>query len=260
MTPVRPSFLGDAAVLTGRALRLMWRNPGAVVFGSFFPLTLLLLMTLAFADVMMPGLGYAAYVNYSLPLFVVMGVVFSALGTAVVVYHDLHSGMDSRLRTLPMARSAPLLSRVVADAVRNLITAVLVAAVGMALGFRFDTNPWPVLGFFVVPVLFGFGIAWFMVAVALVARSAETAVSVINIVLLVLSFFSTGFVPAEKLADWAGPIAAVNPLSHVIEAMRALAHGGSLAGPLLWTLVWTAGLTAVCGSLAVHRYRRQGER
>lgn len=255
----RPSFLGDAAVLSGRAVRLMWRDPAALVFGLFFPVVMLLLMTLGFAEVVMPGQGYRAYVNFSLPLFVVMGVVFAALGTAVAAYHDLHSGMDSRLRAMPMARSAPLLGRVAADAVRNLATALVVTAIGYGLGFRFGTGPLSVLAFFAVPVLFGVAIAWFMVAVAVVAGSAETAISVINTLFLVLSFLSTGFVPADSLVEWAQPLAAVNPLSSVIDTMRALAHGGELAGPLLGTLAWTVGLTGVFGVLAVRGYRRDRE-
>jgi ABC transporter DrrB family efflux protein len=213
-------------------------------------------MTLGFAEVVMPGRSYTDYVNYSLPLFVVMGVVFAGLGTAVATYHDLHSGMDARLRTLPMARSAPLLGRVAADAVRNLATAVLVAAAGFALGFRFEAGAGRAVAFFVVPVVFGFAIAWFMVAVAILSSSAETAISVINALLLVLSFLSSGFVPVGELASWAQPLAEVNPLSSVIDAMRALAHGGALAEPLLRTLAWTVGLTAVFGTLAVRGYRR----
>ncbi|WP_020494733.1 ABC transporter permease [Sciscionella marina] len=259
-TAARPEFFRDAALLAGRAVRETFRSPATIVLGSFFPLVMLLAMTLGFADVVLPGRGYAGYVNYSLPLFIVMGVVFAALNTAVATYRDLHGGMDARLRTVAIARSAPLLGRVGADAVRNLATTVLVFLLGFALGFRFAAGPLAILGFFLLPVVFGFGIAWFMVAIAMRAKSAETAISLVNVLLLVLSFLSTGFAPKGSLAGWAEPIAAVNPLSSAIDAMRGLAHGGELTGPLLATLAWTVALTAVFGAVAVSAYRSRGER
>jgi ABC-type polysaccharide/polyol phosphate export permease len=82
----------------------------------------------------------------------------------------------------------------------------------------------------------------------------------LNAALLVVSFLSTGFVPQHDLPGWAQPIAEVNPVSSVVEAMRTLAHGGAVAGPLLSSLVWSTGLTAVCSVLAVRSYRRRAPR
>lgn len=255
---VRPSFIGDSLVLAGRALRLTWRDPAIVVFSSFFPLVLLLVMPVSFSRVVFPEGSYGDYLDFSLPLFVLMGVTFTTIATAIAVYQDLHGGMTDRLRTLPMAGSAPLVGRIVADAIRSLATVLVVIGVGSVLGFRFQEGLVGVAGFVVLPVLLGFALAWFMVAVVLWSRSGETAVSVINAVLLVLSFLSVGFVPVEALSGWAQGVAEQNPLSLAVEAMRAFAHGGELAGPFVRTVIWCAALTGVFGTLAARRYRHEG--
>ncbi|WP_018656797.1 ABC transporter permease [Actinomadura flavalba] len=260
MTAPRPAVLGDSALLAGRALRLLWRDPAALYLSAFFPLILLLLMSVSFAEIVLPGRSYREYVDLSLPLFVAMGVVFAALNTARALHEDVHGGMDDRLRTLPVAGVAPLLGRIAADTVRNALTVAIVVVAGIALGFRFTTGPLHVVAFFAVPLLFGFGVAWFMCLLAVRVTSAETAGAALNALLLVLSFLSTGFVPGDDLASWARPIAAANPLSAVVEAMRVLAHGGALTGPLLRAAAWTAGLTLVCAPLAVRAYRARPAR
>ncbi|WP_019632448.1 ABC transporter permease [Actinomadura atramentaria] len=168
--------------------------------------------------------------------------------------------MDDRLRTLPMAAGAPLVGRLAAEAVRGAVTVAVVVAAGLALGFRFDTGPLEIAGFLVLPVAFGAALGCVMIAVAVRAVAAETSASALNALLVALSFFSTGFVPRESLADRVRPVAAVNPLSSVIEAMRALAHGGALAGPLTRSLAWTIGLATVFGYLAARGYRRRNLR
>lgn len=256
----RANVFGDALVMIGRSVTVSRRTPSAVVSATFLPVILLLTMTAGFAKIVDPAGSYADYVNSVLPLLVVMGVVLSSLTTGVAAYQDLHSGLDDRLRTMPMARSAPLIGRIVGDAVRNLATVVVVVALGVALGFRFGTSPFAILGFFVLPLVFGVGFAWLAVALAIRAGSAESVASVLNAVLLTLTFLSTGFVAMDDLPGWAQPIAQVNPVSSVVEAMRALAHGGPLMTPLISSLAWSAGLVGVFGGLAIRGYRQRTRR
>lgn len=256
----RADVFGDALVMIGRSVTVSRRTPSAVVSATFLPVILLLTMTAGFAKIVDPAGSYAGYVNRVLPLLVVMGVVLSSLTTGVAAYQDLHSGLDDRLRTMPMARSAPLVGRIAGDAVRNLATVAVVVALGVGLGFRFTTAPVWIAGFFVLPLVFGVGFAWLAVALAIRAGSAESVAAVLNAVLLALTFLSTGFVAMDDLPGWAQPIAAVNPVSGVVEAMRALAHGGPLMIPLVSSLAWSAGLVVVFGGLAIRGYRRRARR
>ncbi|MFY1632863.1 ABC transporter permease [Solwaraspora sp. WMMB335] len=253
----RASMLHDSLVMTGRTLRVTLRYPAVLFIAIVFPVILLLLLTASFATIVLPGQSYSAYVDFSLPLFAVMGVLFSTLGTAAAMLNDLQAGFDARLRTMPISASAPLIGRIAADAVRNLITLVLVVAVGTVVGFRFTTDPASIAGFFLLPLVFAVGIVWLVLAAAVRARSAESVTAGLNAAFLVASFLSTGMVPLADLPSWAQPIAAANPLSLLVDAMRVLAHGGELARPLLGTVAWAVGLTVVFGPLAVLGYRHR---
>ncbi|MEE3851325.1 ABC transporter permease [Gordonia sp. LSe1-13] len=248
----------DIAVMTRRGVTLMVRSPMTLSTSAFMPIILLLLLSVSFGSVVMPGAGVSDYVQFATPLFVTMGVAFGAISTAVAAQQDRISGFDDRLRTLPISPVAPLAGRIIADIGRNLVTLLLVTIVAIALGFRFDNGPAGVVIYIVLPLIFGFGIAWFMVFIAMIADSAESAASMLNAVMLVLSFLSTGMVPLEDLPGWAQPVASANPVSHVIGAMRdATTSGESVLGAdAAITVVWSVGLTIVFGYLAVRAYRR----
>lgn len=252
----RAAVISDAAALTWRAVLVTLRNPVLVLSAVFFPLILLLLITVSFGSLVAPGGDRADYVNFSLPLFAVMGILFAALGTGLSTFTDLESGFDSRLRTLPIARSAPLIGRIVGDGLRNMITLVIVVLTGYALGFRFTEGFLATVAFFLLPLAFGSAVAWVMIAIAVRVRSGEAAGSALNAILLLASFLSTGFVPKSDLPEWIRPVAEANPVSAVVEAMRGFSGGGPIADPLTRALFWIAGLTVVFGWLAVRGYRR----
>ncbi len=253
----RPSLWSDTVVLAGRQVRLMVRSPQTLVLTAVFPLILLCLISVSFATVIMPGDDYAAYVDYTVPLFAIMGITFAALSTAIAAHTDRTTGYTDRLATLPISPLAPLAGRIIADSIRNLATLGVVTIAGMLLGFRFTEGPVGVIGYVLVALIYGFGLAWLMVAVALITTSAEAAVSSLNVLLLVASFLSTGFVTLEDLPGWAQPIASANPVSHVVEAMRGLAHGGDALSDTLVTIAWSLALTVVFGFVAVRASTRR---
>jgi ABC transporter DrrB family efflux protein len=246
--------------MAGRALRLTLRDPATFVLAVFFPLILLLLITASFAKVVNPDAGYGDYVDASLPLFVLMGIAFAAPFTAAATVADLRDGFDARIRTMPVPALAPLAGRVLADTARSAITIVVVVGVGVPLGFRFTAGPWAAVAFFLLPLLFGLGLGFLGLLVAMRFRDAETVVAVLNPLLLVCSFLSTGMVARTDLPGWVAPIARVNPFSVVIEAMRGLAHGGATARPVLEALAWSLVLAVGSGILAVRGYRTRSDR
>lgn len=251
----RPALVDDALAMTGRAIRVVLRTPAAIVAAVFMPLILMLVMTAGFATVVVPDGTHRDYVNQVLPLFVVMGMSFSAITTGVSAHRDLHSGIDARLRTLPVASSAPLIGRILGDAARNLVTIVVLVLVGVALGFRHTTGPAAAVAAVLLALVFGTAFAWLAIAAAVRARSAETVATALNAVLLVLSFLSTGFVAVADLPGWAQPIARNSPVSAAIDALRALTHGGPTTAPVLKALAWSATMTAVFATSAI-RHRR----
>ncbi|MFT3898731.1 MAG: ABC transporter permease [Gordonia sp. (in: high G+C Gram-positive bacteria)] len=250
--------MSDIAVMTRRGLVLMGRSPMTVATAAITPTILLLLMSVSFGKMIMPGASLAEYVQYAAPVFATMGVLFGALSTALAAHQDRVSGFDDRLRTLPMSPVAPLAGRICADVVRNALTLAVITAVAMALGFRFENGVLGAVVYFAIPLAVGFGVAWAMVAVAMVAESAESAVGALNAVMLLMTFFSTGFVKLHDLPGWAQPIAQINPVSRIAGAMRSATTAGEpVFGADAWiSLAWAVGLTAVFGVLATRAYNR----
>ena len=251
MTPARPNLVTDTLAMTGRSIRVVVRTPAAIVAAVFMPLVLMVVMTAGFAKVVNPSGSYQDYINQVLPLFVVMGVAFSAVTTGVAAHRDLHSGMENRLRTLPIAPAAPLAGRIIGDASRNLITLVVLGLAGAAIGFRFHAGIGGALGAVALALLVGSAFAWLAVAAALRASSAESVTSMLNGVLLILSFVSTGFVAADDLPGWAQPIARNTPVTAAVDAMRGLTQGGPTADAVIKTLIWSAALTVVFATMAI---------
>ncbi|MFT4126884.1 MAG: ABC transporter permease [Gordonia sp. (in: high G+C Gram-positive bacteria)] len=250
--------ISDIGVMTRRGLLLMARSPMTVSTSAFMPIILMLLLSISFGKMIMPTASLAEYIQYAAPVFVTMGVIFGSLGTAVAAHQDRVSGFDDRLRTLPISPVAPLAGRIIADVVRNFATGVLVTLVALALGFRFQNGWGGVVVYIVIPLVVGFGVAWFMVAVAMLSSSAEAAVGALNAVLLLLTFFSTGLLRRTDLPGWAQPIAQANPVSHIAGAMRDATTAGAdaVGAHALISVLWAVGLTIVFGVVAVRAYRR----
>ncbi len=255
-TQVAPRAVADTLVMARRTSKVVFRNPAAIFSAAFLPVILLVVMTLSFAKVVMPGADYSDYVNQVLPLFAAMGLVFSTVDTGVAAHTDLHAGMDTRLRSMPMSRIAPLAGRILGDLTRNLMTLAILFAVGSAMGFRFSAGFVPAVGAVLVMVVFGLCFAWVPVYGAVLVESVESMITVMTALLLCLSFLSVGFVPLDDLPGWAQPVARINPVSSVVEAVRALSHGGPTAGPVIRSLVWSAALLVVFSTLALRRYQR----
>ncbi|MBX6388961.1 MAG: ABC transporter permease [Frankia sp.] len=257
---VRPSLVGDTLVMSGRALRLTMRDPVTFVLSLIFPLLLMLLMTASFAKIVYPTGGYSEFVDVGLPAFILVGIAFAAPVTAAATASDLRGGFDARIRTMPVPTLAALAGRLVADTARSAATVAVVVLVGLPLGFRFTVGPWGAVGFVLLPLLFGLGLGFLALLVAVRAPDAETVNATLNPLMLLGTFLSTGLVPKSDLPGWVQPVAEANPFSVVIEAMRALAHGGPTTRPLLEALAWSVALAVGCGALAVRAYRRRSAR
>jgi ABC-2 type transporter len=133
-------LLANTATVTGRNLHRLVRVPTLIAFATAQPVMFVLLFTYTFGGAIHPP-GVQHYVDYLLPGIYVLAIAFGASQTGVAVADDLATGMIDRFRALPMARSAVLAGRTLADAVRNLFVLGLMTGVGAAIGFRFHAGP-----------------------------------------------------------------------------------------------------------------------
>ena len=250
------SAVTDTAVVTGRNLRHYIRQPDLLVFSTIQPVLFVLLFVYVFGGAIGRSLPHGiTYVDFLLPGIFVQSVTFGASQTAVGLKEDLTRGVVDRFRSMPMARSAVLAGRTVADLVRNILIIVLMIAVGYAVGFRFLGGVAGAVGCIAVVAAFGLALSWIFAFVALTVRGAETAQTAGFVVIFPLVFASSVFVPVATFPPWLQAFATINPVTVTANAARSLALFGTPAS-LGAAAAWIGGLLAVFIPLSVWRYRR----
>ena len=247
-------LVADAFTITWRNLRAMTRMPQLVVFATIQPVIFVLMFRYVFGGaIRVPGVSY---VDYLMPGIWAQTVAFGSMSTGVGLAEDLHKGLIERFRSLPMARSAVLAGRTLADLVRNVFVVVLMCLVGFAVGFRVQTNVFGLLGALTLIVLFGYALAWIFAVIGFAAPNAEAAQAAMFPIIGPLVFASSSFVPVASMPGWLQAFAEHQPVSVTVDAVRALVLGGPTLSKVLAALAWHVGLVAVFAPIAVARYRR----
>lgn len=247
--------LSDAAAMTRRNLLRYVRLPQLLVFSTVQPVMFVLLFAYVFGGaIQTPGVDY---INFLMPGVFVQAVVFGSTQTGVGLADDLSRGMIDRFRSLPMARSAVLAGRTLSDSIRNAFVVCLMAGVGFAIGFRYQAGLLRFVAALALVVMFGFAFSWISATIGLTVRDVESAQAGGFIWVFPLVFASSIFVPVETMPGWLQTFAEVNPITVTANALRALTLGGPVAGDLLRSLAWSAGILAVFVPLSVNRYRRR---
>ncbi len=246
--------VADARTIAWRNLLTLTRLPQLLVFATVQPILFVLMFRYVFGGaIRVPGVDY---VNFLMPGIFVQTVAFGATSTGVGLAEDLGKGLIERFRSLPMARSAVLAGRTLADLVRNVFVVALMTVVGFLVGFRVSTGVLPFLAGVALLLLLGFALSWLFAIVGLGASSAESAQAATFPMTVPLVFASTAFVPLESMPGWLQVWAEHQPVSVTVDAVRALVLGGPTATPVLQSIAWSVGMVAVFAPLAVRRYRR----
>jgi ABC-2 type transport system ATP-binding protein len=249
--------LTDTRVVTGRNLRHFVRQPQLLIFSTIQPIMFVLLFAYVFGGAVKGSLpGGVSYVDFLLPGIFVQSVAFRATQTAVGLSEDLERGVIDRFRSMPMARSAVLVGRTVADLVRNILIIGLMTAVGYLIGFRFQAGLLNALACVAVVSAFGFALSWIFAYVALTVRGAEAAQSAGFVVIFPLVFASSVFVPVASMPDWLQAVAKLSPVTLTANTAREYALVGGVPGSLGGAAAWILGLLVVFIPLCVWRYRR----
>jgi ABC transporter DrrB family efflux protein len=250
------SAITDTAVVTGRNLRHFIRQPDLLTFSTIQPVLFVLLFVYVFGGAVGRSLPHGiAYVDFLLPGIFVQSVTFGASQTAVGLSEDLQRGVVDRFRSMPMARSAVLAGRTVADLVRSILIIGLMIAVGYVVGFRFHGGVAGAVACIAVVAAFGFALSWIFAFVALTVRGAEAAQTAGFVVIFPLVFASSVFVPVSTMPHWLQAFATISPVTVTADAARSLALFGTPAS-LGAAAAWIGGLLAVFIPLSVWRYRR----
>lgn len=237
----RPEAWNDSVVLARRQVLIMRRRPASIASAVVFPAVFTLLFFTVFRGVMERiGIDYAQYL---LPAVVIQSMFFTGMSSAILAAEDASGGMLTRLRSLPVSRIAPFAGLVAAELTRAVVSIAVLVPLGLVLGFRFHGGPLPSVGFVAMAVAFAAVACAGYIALGLRVRQPDAAQALVMIPYFPLLLLSNALTPASQFPHWLQPLVRNQPVSQVIDALRALAASGApVAGPVAKALAWLVPL------------------
>lgn len=252
--PMSPAIaLRDIGGVAKRNLLRIVRTPRLLVIGLFQPAMLLILFRYVLGGAIhIPGVSY---VDFVVPAVFIEAVLIGGMTTAIGLSQDLKSGIVDRFRSLPMARSAVLAGRSVADLFRSVLSLVVMVTLGLAVGFRFNNTIPAIVGGMLLILLFGYAFIWAYAAIGLATKDPETAQVAGILPFFILMFASNAIVPVQTMPSWLQPFARNQPLSVTVDGVRALLEGGPAAHWVWQAVAWAIGIFVVFFAVSLHLYK-----
>lgn len=249
--------ISDTAALTGRSLTHILRSPDTIITTAIMPIAFLLLFVFVFGGAIDigQGVGGGSYVNYLLPGILLITVASGISYTAFRLFLDMKGGIVERFRSMPIARSSVLWAHVLTSLVSNVVSLVIVVLVAVLVGFRSAAD---VLGWLAVAgilVLFTLALTWLAVIPGLTAKSVDGA-SAFAYPLIFLPFLSSAFVPTESMPGPVRWFAENQPVTSIVNSIRAIFEQRPVGADLWIALAWCVGLLVIAYVISMRLYRR----
>jgi ABC-2 type transport system permease protein/oleandomycin transport system permease protein len=241
--------------MTRRNLLIWLKVPAFIVFTIVQPVMFTLLFRYVFGGAIHTG-ARGGYVDFLLPGVIGQTAAFTSFGTAISLAQEVQKGSIDRLRSMPIARSAVLIGRLAADVVRLLIITLIIVGIGYAVGFRFHGGAGRAIAMVALSLVLGIATCCVSAFIGLAIKDEESVQAFGLIWVFPLTFVSSAFVPVQSMPGWLQAFANNQPITQMVNAMRALALGGPIGNHLWVGLLWMLGVLAVFGPLAVRAYRR----
>lgn len=250
--------ISDSLVLIKRGLLHIVKNPDQLLSVAFQPIMFTLLFRYIFGGAI--DTGGPSYVNFLMAGILVQTAAFGSTYTALGVATDLQRGIVDRFRSLPMMSSAVLIGHTASDLVRNTASAVVMILVGLLVGFRPTASLWEWFVTVGILLLFTFAFSWLSAIMGLMARTVEAVQWISFVLVFPLTFASSAFVPTEGMPSVLRAFAVNQPVTHVIEAIRALLVGTPINDHGWLAVIWSVGMLIVTVPLATFLFRRRSSR
>jgi len=247
--------VSQTLVMAWRALKKMRRNPEQFSDVTIQPLLFTAMFAYVFGGAVSGNV--AAYLPTMIPGILAMTALTASMATGVQLREDMDTGVFNRFASLPMSRVAPILGPMTADLLRYGIAACLTMATGIAMGYRPGGGVLGVAAAISLVIITGWSLSWIFAWVGTIARSAQAVQGMSIMILFPLTFLSNAFVPVDTLPGWLAAFVKVNPVSHVVTAVRDLANDGVVSAQVVLSLVSCAILVAIFAPLAVRGVRRR---
>ena len=230
-------------------------TPEQLVEMSIQPLMFLVLFVYVFGGAIAGS--SREYLQFALPGILVQSVAFLPFTTALALNVDFQRGVIDRFRSLPIARSAVIGGRILADGARIVWSIVIITGFALVLGFRFGGGTAGAVGALLLVTAFGLTMCWPMAFIGITARTTESVNTWGFMIILPLTFASSAFADPSTMPGWLEAFVNANPVTAVIDAARGLMLGGPVAEPVIEAVIWMVAIQAVFAPLAIARYRRR---
>ncbi|MDR7186017.1 ABC-2 type transport system permease protein [Microbacterium trichothecenolyticum] len=247
-------IIGDTAVLTSRSLRHILRSPDTIITTAVTPIALMLLFVYVFSGAIDTGGAKGSYIDYMLPGILLITIASGIAYTAYRLFLDMQSGIFERFQSLPIARSGVLWAHVLTSLVSILVSLALVIGVALLMGFRTGASFGAWMGVIGMLVLFTLALTWLAVIPGLTAKTVDGA-SAFSYPLIFLPFISSAFVPTESMPGPVQWFAENQPVTSIVDSMRALFAGEPVGTDIWVAMAWLVGILVVAyiASMAIYR-------
>jgi ABC-2 type transport system permease protein len=258
------TFFADTWVIARRGITHIRRQPEMLADATIQPIMFVLLFAFVFGGAIhVPGGG--SYRSFLMGGIFAQTMTFGTFGVAIALAHDRTNGAIDRFYSLPINRAAVLAGHAVTSLIKSLIPIVLMSIAGLAVGWRIDGGFLDAVAAFGLMIVFSFAIIWIGVLLGSIVPTPEGVQGVAFIAIFPLTFVASTFVPVTTLPTGLRQFAEWNPVTALAGALRHLFHnpGGtavahspwSITHPVLYTLIWAAGIVAICAPIAINRYQ-----
>jgi len=247
--------LQDSLTMIVRSSRHIIRNQDQLLGAFFQPIMFLVLFVYVFGGAIKTG--HETYINFLLAGIIVQTAAFGSTVTSIGVANDLQKGIMDRFRSLPMFNLAVINGHVVSDLFRNMISTTVMILVGLAIGFRPSASFVDWLVITGILLLFTLAFSWISAIMGIVAKSVESVQWLGFVVVFPLTFASSAFVPTTGMPAGLKAFAENQPITQVVNAIRALMNGLPVGNTVWLSVVWCVGILAVTIPLASYLFRRK---
>ncbi|WP_312178939.1 ABC transporter permease [Arthrobacter sp.] len=247
-------FYGNTAVLTRRSLRHILRSPDTIITTAVMPIAIMVMFVYVLGGAI--ATGSFQYIDYMLPGILLITVASGVAYTAFRLFTDLQGGIFERFQSMPIARSSSLWAHVMTSLAANLISLAIVVGVALIMGFRTGAGIGAWLAVGGILLLFTLALTWVAVFAGLSAKTVEGA-SAFSYPLIFLPFISSAFVPTDTMPGPVRWFAENQPVTSIVNSIRAL-FAQQPVGTEIWiALAWCAGILVVAYGLSIAAYRRR---
>ena len=254
METMKKHFFSDMGVMLGRSMRHIFRSMDTIITVTIMPIAFMLLFVYVFGGAIQAGTDN--YVNYLLPGILLIAIASGISYTAYRLFMDLQSGIFERFHSMPIARSSVLWGHVLTSLVSNAISVVVIVLVALVMGFRSSAGVLAWLAVAGILVLFTLALTWIAVIAGLSAKSTDGA-GAFSYPLIFLPFISSAFVPTDSMPGPVRAFAENQPVTSIVEAIRALLSGQPVGNDIWIALAWCVGIMLVAYFFAMRVYKKR---